>query len=110
MIEANAESFRAAHEAGVRIAMGTDAGVGKHGTNAWELELMTQLGMTPQKAIVATTKTASECIHMAGEVGALEAGKLADLLVVDGDPRGDEEPHPPLRQPGAGMTGRLVPR
>ena len=89
VIEANAESFRAAHEAGVRIAMGTDAGVGKHGTNAWELELMTLLGMSPLEAIVATTKTASECIHMAGEVGTLEAGKLADLLVVDGDPLDD---------------------
>ena len=89
VIDANAESFRAAHEAGVRIAMGTDAGVGVHGTNAWELELMTQHGMSPLEAIVATTKTASECIHMADEIGTLEAGKLADLIVVDGDPLED---------------------
>ena len=89
VIDANAESFRAAHEAGVRIAMGTDAGVGVHGTNAWELELMTLHGMTPLEAIVATTKTASECIHMADEIGTLEPGKLADLIVVDGDPLED---------------------
>ena len=89
VIDANAESFRAAHEAGVRIAMGTDAGVGVHGTNAWELELMAQHGMTPLEAIVATTKTASECIHMADEIGTLEPGKLADLIVVDGDPLED---------------------
>ena len=69
--------------------MGTDAGVGVHGTNAWELELMTQHGMTPLEAIVATTKTASECIHMADEIGTLEPGKLADLVVVDGDPLQD---------------------
>ena len=89
VIGANDESFRAAREAGVRIAMGTDAGVGVHGTNAWELELMTQLGMPPLEAIVASTKTASECVHMDAEAGTLEPGKLADLLVVDGDPLAD---------------------
>ena len=89
VIGANAASFRAAHEAGVKIAMGTDAGVGIHGTNAWELELMAQHGMTPMEAIVATTKTAAECVHMAGDVGTLEPGKLGDLIVVDGDPLSD---------------------
>ena len=89
VIEANARSFRAAHEAGVKVAMGTDCGVGTHGTNAWELELMVQHGMTPMEAIVATTKTAAECVHMDADVGTLEPGKLADLIVVDGDPLAD---------------------
>ena len=89
VIGASGESFRAAREAGVRIAMGTDAGVGAHGSNAWELELMTGLGMSPLEAIVAATKTASECVRMDAEVGTLEPGKLADLLVVDGDPLAD---------------------
>jgi len=69
--------------------MGTDSGVGPHGHNAEELERMVEGGMTPMQAIVATTKTASECIHMQQDVGTLEPGKLADLLVVDGDPLAD---------------------
>ena len=89
VIAANSASFRAAHEAGVRIAMGTDCGVGTHGTNAWELELMVEHGMTPMEAIVATTKTAAECVHLGADVGTLEPGKLADLIVVDGDPLAD---------------------
>lgn len=75
--------------AGLRIAMGTDSGVGPHGHNAEELERMVECGMTPMQAIVATTKTASECIHMQKDAGTLEPGKLADLLIVDGDPLAD---------------------
>jgi imidazolonepropionase-like amidohydrolase len=86
---AHRESFRMAVESGVRIAMGTDAAVGEHGTNAEELRLMVENGMTPMQAIVASTRTASECVHMADDVGTLEAGKLADLLVVDGNPLDD---------------------
>jgi imidazolonepropionase-like amidohydrolase len=41
------------------------------------------------ESIVASTKTASECVHMQNDIGTLEAGKIADLLVVDGDPLGD---------------------
>lgn len=89
VLEDHTNSIRAAHEAGVKIAMGTDAAVGKHGTNAEELEYLTQIGMTPMEAIVASTKTASECIHDAANVGTLETGKHADLLVVDGDPLED---------------------
>lgn len=74
---------------GVRVAMGTDSGVGHHGSNAEELQLMVACGMSPMQAIVASTKTASECIHMAADVGTLEPGKYADLLVVDGDPLDD---------------------
>jgi imidazolonepropionase-like amidohydrolase len=50
---------------------------------------MCEAGMTPMQAIVATTKTASECVHMQADVGTLEAGKYADLLVVEGDPLDD---------------------
>jgi imidazolonepropionase-like amidohydrolase len=87
--QASKDSVRAAKEAGVRIAFGTDMGVGPHGRNAEELELMVQAGLTPMEAIVAVTKTASECIHMADQIGTLEPGKLADLLIVDGDPLAD---------------------
>jgi imidazolonepropionase-like amidohydrolase len=74
---------------GVRVAMGTDSGVGRHGSNAEELQMMVECGMTPMQAIVATTKTASECVHMQDEVGTLEPGKFADLLIIDGDPLDD---------------------
>jgi imidazolonepropionase-like amidohydrolase len=82
-------SFRQAVESGVRIAMGTDSGVGEHGSNAEELAVMVANGMTPMQAIVAKTKTASECIHAQNDVGTLEPGKLADLLLVDGSPLDD---------------------
>jgi imidazolonepropionase-like amidohydrolase len=82
-------SFRQAVESGVRIAMGTDSGVGEHGSNAEELALMVEGGMTPMQAIVASTKTAAECIHAEKDIGTLEPGKLADLLLVDGNPLDD---------------------
>jgi len=47
---------------------------------------MVEAGMTPMQAIVASTRTAAECVHMAADVGTLEPGKYADLLIVDGDP------------------------
>jgi len=89
VIEDHKASFSRAAKAGVRVAMGTDSGVGPHGYNAEELERMVEGGMTPMQAIVASTKTASECIHMQNDAGTIEAGKLADLLVIDGDPLTD---------------------
>jgi imidazolonepropionase-like amidohydrolase len=82
-------SFRLAVERGVRIAMGTDTGVGPHGTNAEELQRMVEGGMTPMQAIVAATKTAAECMRVAHLTGTLEVGKRADVLGVDGDPLAD---------------------
>jgi len=89
MKEHHVRGLRMALEAGVKIAMGTDAGGYVHGKNPMELALMVEAGMTPLQAIVASTRTAAECMEMAGEIGTLEAGKLADLLVVDGDPLAD---------------------
>ncbi len=89
VLDVHSAAVRMAVDMGVKVAMGTDSGVGKHGANAEELRLLTENGMTPMQAIVAATKTASECVQMAGDIGTLEAGKLADLLVVDGDPLSD---------------------
>jgi imidazolonepropionase-like amidohydrolase len=82
-------SITRAIAAGLRIAMGTDSGVGPHGHNAEELERMVECGMAPMQAIVASTKVAAECAHIQSEVGTLEPGKLADLLIIDGDPLAD---------------------
>ena len=85
VIEAHRQSFRRAVEAGVKVAMGTDSGVGKHGENARELVLMVENGMTPMQAIVASTASAARLLHVENQVGTLEVGKLADIVVVDGD-------------------------
>jgi imidazolonepropionase-like amidohydrolase len=89
VMEDHKRNIAHAIESGVRVAMGTDSGVGRHGSNAEELQLMVECGMTPMQAIVATTKTASECVHMQDDVGTLEPGKYADLLIIDGDPLDD---------------------
>jgi imidazolonepropionase-like amidohydrolase len=86
VIETHRDSFRRAVEAGVKIAMGTDAGVVPHGTNLEELALMAQGGMTPADVLVATTKTAAELMGLEQELGTIEAGKRADLVAVSGDP------------------------
>ncbi|MDF2741243.1 MAG: metal-dependent hydrolase [Actinomycetia bacterium] len=84
--EAHADSFRRAVAAGVRVAMGTDSGVTPHGRNLAELELMAKGGMTPAQVLAATTSSAAELLGVAGELGTLEPGKRADVVVVDGDP------------------------
>jgi len=84
------KTFQVMHKAGVKIAMGTDMGFEPDmGSNAAELALYVELGMTPMEAIVSATKTAAEALHMEGDLGTLEAGKLADIVLVDGDPSKD---------------------
>ncbi len=79
-------SFRKAVAAGVKIALGSDAGVFAHGTQGRELVLMAENGMTPMQAILAGTRNAAELLGLAAQVGTVEAGKVADLVAVDGDP------------------------
>ena len=86
---AHRESIAKAHKAGVRIAMGTDAGVFPHGRNLRELSLLTEVGLSPMEALVATTRTAAECLGWQDRVGTLEPGKLADVVVARGDPLTD---------------------
>lgn len=88
-IEIHSDSIARAYKAGVKIAMGTDAGVMPHGTNLRELGLMCHLGLTPMEAIVATTKTAAECLGWQDRVGTVEAGKLADLVITKTNPLAD---------------------
>jgi len=86
VVEAHRDSFRRAVDAGVNVAMGTDAGVVPHGTNLDELQLMADGGMSPEDVLVATTRTAAELMGLGRELGTIEPGKRADLVVVAGDP------------------------
>jgi imidazolonepropionase-like amidohydrolase len=85
VVESHQQSFRMAVEAGVKIAMGTDSGVGRHGENGKELQLMVENGMTPMQAILASTSSAAQLLHLDDRLGTLEVGKLADVILVDGD-------------------------
>jgi imidazolonepropionase-like amidohydrolase len=80
------DAFRLAAEAGVKVAMGTDCPVAPHGTNLNELRHMAEHGFTPQQALVAATSSAAELMGLQDELGTLEPGKRADVVVVDGDP------------------------
>lgn len=85
------DSISASVEAGIKIAVGTDAGlVPDHGDNLGELGCLVKFGgMTPMQAIVAGTKTSAELCQVDDKLGTLEAGKLADIVVVKGDPLAD---------------------
>jgi imidazolonepropionase-like amidohydrolase len=87
--ECHRQSIAMAYKAGVKIAMGTDAGVMPHGTNLRELGLMCEIGMTPREAILATTRVAAECLEWQDRLGTLEPGKLADLVIWECDPLED---------------------
>ena len=89
VIEIHSENIGKAFKAGVNIAMGTDAGVMKHGTNLRELGLMCNVGLSPMDSLVATTKTAAQCLGWDDRLGTLEAGKLADVIVCQTDPLAD---------------------
>jgi imidazolonepropionase-like amidohydrolase len=71
--------------------MGTDAGTpfNRHGANAQELGLMVEGGLSPADTIVAATRSAAELLDLLDVTGTVEAGKAADLLIVDGDPLAD---------------------
>lgn len=81
-------SVKMAHERGLKIAMGSDAGtpLNPHGENLKELEFFVKIGFSPMEAIITATKRAAETLGFEKEIGTIENGKLADLIVVDGDP------------------------
>ena len=87
--EHHVESLQRALAAGVKVVAGTDAGAWVHGNNAQELQCLVEAGMMPMQAIVSGTGLAAECLGLGNEVGTVQPGKAADLVVVDGDPLGD---------------------
>ncbi len=83
--EAHIKMMKEGLRIGVRFALGTDSGVGKHGQNAKELGLFVDRGMSPAQALRVGTLETAELLGMAAQVGSLEAGKLADIIAVPGD-------------------------
>ncbi|HET8714096.1 MAG TPA: amidohydrolase family protein [Gemmatimonadales bacterium] len=79
-------SFKLAVDGGVKIALGTDAGVMRHGSNAREFALMVRYGMTPMQAIVAGTSSGATLLGLEREVGTIAVGRRADIVAVVGNP------------------------
>jgi imidazolonepropionase-like amidohydrolase len=85
------ESAKKAYQAGIPIAMGADAGTpfNGHGENLKELELLVGVGLSPMEAILSATRIAAGAVGLSHMIGTVEEGKLADLIVVEGDPLKD---------------------
>ncbi len=79
-------TFKKAHQAGVKIAFGTDSGVSYHGDNAKEFLYMVEGGMAPMAAIQSATRVAAELLGIEDMLGTIEVGKTADIIAVKGDP------------------------
>ncbi|GAB3025691.1 metal-dependent hydrolase family protein [Bowmanella dokdonensis] len=80
------ETFARAYKAGVKIAFGTDSGVSAHGDNGQEFVLMVEAGMPAIEAIRAATYHGAKLLNIEDQLGTVEAGKLADLVAVPGNP------------------------
>ncbi|HEX6539587.1 MAG TPA: amidohydrolase family protein [Candidatus Dormibacteraeota bacterium] len=83
------DAFHAAVDAGVNIALGTDSGIGEHGSNGRELALMVEGGLTPMQALAAATSAPARLLGLEHELGTLAAGRIADMIAVAGDPLED---------------------
>jgi imidazolonepropionase-like amidohydrolase len=83
------KTFGEAYKAGVKIAFGTDAGVGAHGDNWLEFVYMTEAGMPAMAAIQSATIEGARLLGMEQELGSIKAGKLADIIAVPGNPLED---------------------
>ena len=83
------ETFKRAHESGVKIAFGTDSGVSYHGDNANEFLYMVEAGMKPMDAIKTATKTAAELLEVETSLGTIKPNKKADIIAVTKNPLND---------------------
>jgi len=89
IIPAAKQNMAKAFRSGVRVALGTDAGVYPHGENGGEFWAMVTLGMTPVQALQAGTVNAAELMGWSDRVGSISRGKLADIVAVKGNPVAD---------------------
>jgi imidazolonepropionase-like amidohydrolase len=87
--EAQRENFRKAVKAGIKLTMGTDAGVYPHGDNARQLAYMVRYGMTPMQAIQAATLNGADALGIKDKTGAIASGLSADIIAVKRDPLED---------------------
>ena len=89
--DAQIASVRRAHRAGVPIAAGTDGGTpfNPHEDLATELELLVKVGLTPAQALLSATSVAASVLGLSDEIGTVEPGKRADLVVLGADPLAD---------------------
>lgn len=108
VVAAHTDSVARAAAAGVRIAMGTDSGVGPHGQNLRELGLMAGCGMSPAAVLHAATASAAELCGLGDVAGRVAPGMAADLVVLDGDPYDLADLAPRVAQ--VWQAGRLVDR
>jgi len=85
------ETVGRAYQMGVKIGVGSDAAMPyvHHGQTAYEIELLVEAGLSSMDAIVSATRIGSEIVNMSDQLGTLEVSKLADLVVIDGDPISD---------------------
>jgi imidazolonepropionase-like amidohydrolase len=79
-------NFRKAHQAGVKMVFGSDAGVMPHATAAGQFRIMTQYGMSPMEAIQTATRNAAQALNREKDVGAIAVGRYGDIIAVGGDP------------------------
>jgi imidazolonepropionase-like amidohydrolase len=91
VLEDHKASVKLAIESGVRIAFGTDTGVGPHGSNGEEFLLMRELGMTAADCLRSATTVAAEVVGWKGRAGTLDAGAFGDVIGVPGNPLEDLE-------------------
>jgi imidazolonepropionase-like amidohydrolase len=84
--EAVLKTFQRAIAKGVKIAFGTDAAVYPHGRNAEEFGMMVDLGMSPVAALKTAMSVDAELLGISYKLGTLEAGKIADVVALPGDP------------------------
>ncbi len=111
MTKRHQTSFRQAHQRGLLIAMGTDAGTpfNAHGDNAQELERMVAFGMSPMETIIASTSAAARLLGIDDQLGTIARGKEADLVLIDGNPlRNIELLRDRSRLAGVMKAGRFV--
>ena len=89
IIPAAKQNMAKAFKSGVRVALGTDAGVYPHGQNGGEFWAMVQLGMSPIEALRAGTANAAELMGWSDRIGSVKKGKFADVVAVKGNPLSD---------------------
>ena len=86
-MEAGFESTIKAQRAGIRVAAGSDVDLDE--TAAQEVRMLLRAGLTPMEGLLAATKVAANILDLEHELGTVEAGKIADLILLDGNPLDD---------------------